>query len=147
MSESAEHFIEVTRKGLADETGCNIETIRYYEKIGVLPPPKRTASGYRVYGSDDIKRLSFIRRLRQLGFTLAEIRQFLELIDGHDYTCREVHARTLIHISDVKIKVRDLRKIQATLSAMAEQCGRGEVPDCPIIDELFGQSGPATTAH
>lgn len=138
MSLSTERIIEVTRKGLADATGCNIETIRYYENIGVLPPATRTASGYRIYGSSDIKRLSFILRLRELGFTLAETRQFLTLVDGHDYTCREVHDITIAHIADVKAKVRDLRKIQKTLTTMAEECSRGEVPDCPVIEVLYG---------
>lgn len=137
MSGSIENLIEVTRKGLADATGCNIETIRYYENTCLLPPPRRTASGYRIYGAADIKRLSFILRLKNLGFTIAETRQFLELVDDHDYTCGEVHQITEAHINGVKAKIRDLRKIQKTLSVMADECSRGEVPDCPVIDVLY----------
>ncbi len=131
--------ISLTRAGLAGETGCNIETIRYYEKIGLLPTPKRTENGYRVYNWQDVKRLAFILRLRELGFTIEGTRGFLALVDDHDYTCREVHEITLAHIDDVKAKARDLRKIQKILTGMADECSRGEVPDCHVIEALYGE--------
>jgi MerR family transcriptional regulator, mercuric resistance operon regulatory protein len=129
----------LTRASLAGETGCNIETIRYYEKIGLLPLPKRTENGYRIYNSDDVRRLAFIMRLRELGFTIEQTRGLLTLVDGHDYTCREVHQITLAHIDDIKAKARDLKKIQKTLVGMAEECSRGEVPDCHVIEVLYGE--------
>ncbi len=132
--------VDMTRAGLAKETGCNIETIRYYEKIGLLPSPVRTENNYRVYNWSDVKRLAFIMRLRELGFTIDRMRDLLTLVDGHEYTCREVHEITLRHIDNVKAKIRDLRKIQKTLSGMAEECSRGTVPDCPVIDVLYGKS-------
>ena len=80
----------LTRGALAARTGCNIETIRYYERIGLLPPPPRSAGGHRLYGRDLVKRLTFVRRSRDLGFTLKEIRELLRLVDGGTYTCGEV---------------------------------------------------------
>ena len=77
---------------LSKQSGANIETIRYYEKIGVMPKPARNASGYRVYGSDHVRRLHFVRRGRELGFSLDELRNLLRLVDGHAYTCAEVNA-------------------------------------------------------
>lgn len=133
----------LTRGKLAAATGCHIETIRYYEKIALLPQPKRTASGYRIYGGDDIKRLGFIRKLRALGFTLDETRGLLTLVDGHDYTCGDVRAIAVAHIDNIRAKIDDLRKMETTLGEMAKACSGGDVPDCPIIDDLY--SGPGGT--
>lgn len=127
----------LTRSGLSKRTGCNIETIRYYEGLGLMPEPKRTLSGYRVYGEEDVKRLSFIRRLRGLGFVLEEIRGLLGLVDEKSYTCDEVRRVALAHLEDVREKIADLQKIDHTLSDMAAKCAGGEVPDCPIIDDLY----------
>ena len=80
---------------LSAQTDCKTETIRYYEKIGLLPEPARSASGYRDYGDDHLKRLSFIRRCRELGFKIDEIRGLLELVDDGDYTCSDVKKITL----------------------------------------------------
>lgn len=127
----------LTRSGLSKRTGCNIETIRYYEGQGLMPEPKRTLNGYRVYGEADVKRLSFIRRLRGLGFVLKEIRGLLGLVDGESYTCEEIHQVAVAHLDDVREKIADLEKIDGTLSRMAAKCAGGEVPDCPIIDDLY----------
>jgi hypothetical protein len=83
------------------QSGVNIETIRYYEKIGVMPAPGRSAGGFRIYGPDHLKRLSFVRRGRQLGFSLDEIRNLLRLVDGHGHTCAEVHALMLSHLAEI----------------------------------------------
>lgn len=128
---------DLTRKGLADATGCNIETIRYYETIALLPEPTRTANGYRIYDEDDVKRLGFIRRLRALGFSLDETRGLLRLVDGHDYTCKDIQAIALVHTDNIRAKIADLRKMEKTLGDMARACSGGEVPDCPIIDNLY----------
>lgn len=127
----------VTRSVLAKRTGCNIETIRYYESIGLMPEPPRTESGHRVYADDHVRRLTFIRRCRELGFGLREIRSLLGLVDGGEASCAEVHALTLDHVADVHRKIADLRRMERVLSAMAAQCEDDEIPDCPIIDALF----------
>lgn len=128
--------IKLSRGSLSAKTNVNIETIRYYEKIGLMPDPVRSAGGHRIYGQSHLKRLSFIRRSRELGFTLQEIRELLELVDGGDYTCAEVHDRTTTHLADVTKKIQDLRKIQRTLKIMASKCDGDLVPNCPIVDEL-----------
>jgi MerR family mercuric resistance operon transcriptional regulator len=96
---------------LSKQSGVNIETIRYYEKIGVMPAPGRNAGGFRIYEPDHLKRLSFVRRGRQLGFSLDEIRSLLRLVDGHGYTCAEVHALMLSHLAEIRRKIRDLRRL------------------------------------
>ncbi|MEC4681621.1 MAG: helix-turn-helix domain-containing protein [Nitrospirota bacterium] len=127
----------VTIGGLSKQTGCNIETIRYYERIGLLPKPPRTEGGHRLYEREQIKRLVFIRRSRELGFSLDEIRTLLRLVDGKRYTCQEVKALTEEHLGDIKKKIADLKKLQKTLGEISAQCQGGQVPKCPIIDALF----------
>ena len=128
---------------LSGQSGVNIETIRYYEKIGVMPAPSRTAGGYRVYGPDHVKRLSFIRRGRELGFRLEELRGLLRLVDGHKYTCEEVRTLTLEHVAEVRRKIRDLRRLERVMADMAARCTGNRVPQCPVIDALF-DSRPAS---
>jgi MerR family transcriptional regulator, mercuric resistance operon regulatory protein len=123
---------------LSKQSGVNIETIRYYEKIGVMPAPARSAGGYRIYALDHLKRLGFIRRGRQLGFSLDELRGLLHLVDGHAYTCAEVHTLTLQHLTEVRHKIADLRRLERVLADMAAQCTEDLVPECPVIDALFG---------
>lgn len=127
----------MTRGALAARTGCNLETIRYYERIGLLPPPPRSTGGYRLYGADLLKRLNFIRRSRELGFTLAQIRGLLRLVDGRKFTCAQVEKLARDHVHEVRRKIADLRKFQRVLKTMAAQCGGGTVPECPIVDTLF----------
>jgi len=127
---------------LSRQSGVNIETIRYYEKIGVMPAPGRTAGGYRVYGPDHVKRLSFIRRGRELGFSLEKLRGLLRLVDGHKYTCEEVRTLTLEHVVEVRRKIRDLRRLERVMADMAARCTGNRVPQCPVIDALF-ESRPA----
>ena len=127
----------LTRGALAVKTGCNIETIRYYEQIGLLPPPPRTEGGHRLYGRDLHMRLNFIRRSRELGFTLEEIRELLRMVDGRKYTCKQVETLALQHASDIKRKISDLRKLKNVLETMASQCRGSKVPECPVIEALF----------
>ena len=122
---------------LAEQSGVNIETIRYYEKVGVMPAPDRTAGGYRVYGPIHVKRLSFVRRGRELGFSIDELRGLLRLVDGHNYTCAEVRALTLDHVAEIRRKIRDLRRLERVMANMAARCAGSRVPECPIIDALF----------
>ena len=125
---------------MSNLTGVNIETVRYYERIGIMPKPDRTNGGNRQYNHDQLKRLSFIKRCRDLGFSLDEIRALLEMVDRRDFTCGEVHGMTVDHLATVKKKVADLRRLEKALQAMAAECGKGDVPDCPIIDTLFSLS-------
>ena len=121
---------------LSARTGVNIETIRYYERIGVMPEPPRSEGGQRVYDTGHLERLAFIRRSRELGFSLDEIRALLSLVDGGDYTCGEVHDMTLTHIADIRRKIADLRRMERVLNDMAAKCDGGDVPECPILEAL-----------
>ena len=133
------------RAELARRTGCNLETIRYYEKIGILPDPPRSASGYRIYDDSHVARLRFILRARELGFALDEIRGLLDLVDGGAQTCAEIKARTETHLADVRAKIADLRRIESVLAKTLAQCSGDAVPDCPILDVL-GADRPSTGA-
>lgn len=135
---------KMTRGRLARRTGCNIETVRYYERIGMLPEPPRSQGGHRIYGEPHLRRLRFIRRSRELGFSLEEIRGLLGLVDGGAYSCGEVKALTLDHVVDIRGKIADLRRMKLVLEDMASRCEAGEVPDCPVIDALFDERGPVS---
>ncbi len=126
---------------LSKGTGCHIETIRYYERIGLMPKPPRSPGGHRLYRDDHLRRLTFIRRSRELGFTLEEVRGLLRLVDGGSYTCAEVKALTLDHAAEVRRKVADLRKLERVLKERAAVCVGGEVPECRIIDPLYPGRG------
>ena len=122
---------------LSRRSGVKVETIRYYENIGVMPIPARSTSGYRIYDVDHLRRLHFICRGRELGFSLDELRRLLHLVDRHDYTCAQVHALTVDHVKDITQKIIDLQRLQQVMSDMAEQCTGDQLPKCPIIDALF----------
>lgn len=127
----------ISRGVLSKKTGVNGETIRYYEKIKLIPEPARSSSGYRIYSNSHLKRLMFIKRCRELGFTLKEIAALLKLVDGDNYTCGEIRDHTLKHLKDVDEKIRDLRKMQRTLRGMVSECVSDNVPECPIIESLL----------
>ncbi len=122
---------------LSRRSGVHIETIRFYERIGILPKPPRTQGGHRVYGQGHLKRLSFVRRSRELGFTLDEVRGLLGLVDSGDYTCAEVKEITLHHLADVRRKIADLRRLERALAEIVAKCKGRKVPECPVIDALF----------
>ena len=124
---------------LSNQTGCKVETIRYYEKAGIIPAPPRTAGGHRVYGGEHVQRLGFIRRSRELGFSLDEVRALLCLADGGEYNCGKVKVITLHHLESVKDKIRDLRKLERTLTTISNQCEGGIAPSCPIIEALYSR--------
>ncbi|WP_234729553.1 MerR family transcriptional regulator [Acidocella facilis] len=127
---------------LARRTRCNIETIRFYEKIGVLPPPRRTESGRRVYGQYLVQRLTFVRRTRELGFTLEDVRALLKLADARDVPCSEVKHMAIVHRDDIKAKIADLQTMQKVLDTLIGQCQAGDQPGCPLIETLFRQTKP-----
>jgi MerR family transcriptional regulator, mercuric resistance operon regulatory protein len=118
-------------------SGCKIETIRYYERIGLLSPPPRTAGRHRLYSQDHVKRLVFIRRGRNLGFSLDEIRSLLGLTGEGAPSCERVREITLAHAHDIRQKIDDLERMDRALRQLAEQCEDGEAMDCPVIDALF----------
>ncbi|SMX45839.1 MerR family transcriptional regulator [Maliponia aquimaris] len=127
-----------TRGDLAHATGCNIETIRYYEKTGLLPDPPRTGAGYRIYSAAHVRRLRFILRARELGFPMEDIRGLIGLEDGTAPTCAEVRDRTERHLADVRARIVDLRRIESVLVETASRCSGADVPDCAVLDALSG---------
>ncbi|MCK5748928.1 MAG: helix-turn-helix domain-containing protein [Oricola sp.] len=127
---------ELTIGKLSDQTGVKIETIRYYEKIGLMPAPPRTESGRRMYNDALADRLRFIRRGRELGFSLDDIRTLLGLEDQKP-TCAEVFDITSAHVDLIRTKITDLKKLEKTLSTVAKECSRNKTPDCAIIKTLF----------
>jgi MerR family mercuric resistance operon transcriptional regulator len=130
----------VTRKGLAEATGTNIETIRYYENIELMPDPRRGENGYRLYGEIARQRLKFILRGRELGFRIEELKSLLSLVDEGTYSCGQIHALTVRHLESIRTKIRDLSRLEKTLSEVSTRCEGGEVPECPIIETLFSEN-------
>ena len=126
----------LTRGELSKVTGCHIETIRYYEKAGLLPDPPRTAAGYRIYAAVHVRRLRFIQRARELGFTTGDVRGLLGLEDGTVPSCAEVKTLTDRHVALVRAKIVDLRRIESVLAKTAAQCSGEDVPICPVLESL-----------
>lgn len=124
---------------LSKETGCKIETIRYYEQQALMPPPPRTDGGHRLYNAAMAGRLKLIRRGRELGFSMDEIRQLLSLVDREQVSCERVKTIAEAHLTDIEAKIGDLRKIERSLRALADKCSGADVPECPIIDDLQGE--------
>ncbi|MHB1956578.1 MAG: MerR family transcriptional regulator, partial [Sulfobacillus sp.] len=110
-----------------------------YEKIGVLPKPARTEGGHRIYGPTHVERLSFIRRARELGFTLDEVRALLRLADERDRPCGEVKLVAEAHLAEVRIKITDLRAMQKALTTLVTQCDTGDGTDCALLEALSHQ--------
>jgi MerR family mercuric resistance operon transcriptional regulator len=121
---------------LAKRSGVKIETIRYYERVKMLVPPPRTASGRRVYDPTDQRILLFIRRSRELGFSLDEIRALLKLGGPEKATCREVREIAAHRLNDIREKIHDLKKLERLLSKTIARCTGNTAPDCPVLDVL-----------
>ncbi|HCJ72738.1 MerR family transcriptional regulator [Pseudochrobactrum lubricantis] len=121
---------------LARQTGTKVETIRFYEKNGLLPAPSRTDGNYRAYEPGHLSRLSFIRRARELGFSLDQIREILKLADDRSQSCAAVDAIAREHRKEVERKIEDLTALKSELDRMIDQCGCGLVADCRIIESL-----------
>lgn len=128
--------MSLRRGELAKRTGCNIETIRYYERIGLLPDPPRSDNGFHSYDERHLTRLAFVRRARELGFTLEEVEGLLRLVDGGHNTCSQVQDLALRHVEEIQRKIDDLRNMKRALKEMAAQCSGEEVPECPIVEIL-----------
>ena len=143
------HSITTTRAAadrigdLARAAGCPVETIRYYERIGVLPRPERSPGGHRTYGPQHRARLAFVLRGRELGFSLDEIRELLRLGDAHDGGCAEAEAIARRHLGDIAARIDDLKRIRRLLETLAAECRKGRRPACPILDALAGARSKA----
>ncbi len=122
---------------LSADCGCPVETIRYFEKIGLLPKPIRGANGYRHYDESQRKWLDFILRSRALGFTQKEVRRLSNIAHQSQPACTDVHDLLVEHIADVQKKQRDLRQMQKSLQRLKSKCQDGTLNDCPVIDELM----------
>ena len=130
---------DLTIGKLAARTGVNVETIRYYERVGMIPAPPRSPGGQRRYEEVHLRRLSFVRRCRALGFPLDDVRALLALVDGGDYSCAEVRDVTVRQLAAVRRRIADLRVMEHTLESMVTVCEGGSVPDCLIVDALFAE--------
>lgn len=118
---------------VAKLSGTGIETIRYYERQGLLLEPERRPSGYRQYDKSTVKRLGYIRQAKELGFTLAEIRELLELSFAHS-NCSHIHQRAEGKITEIKHKIRSLQQMQRSLRRIVEQCKAKDLSaDCPLV--------------
>ncbi|SDE08641.1 MerR family transcriptional regulator [Limimaricola pyoseonensis] len=129
---------DLRRSDLARLTGCNLETIRYYENVGLMPDPPRTPTGHRRYGPAHVERLNFVKRARDLGFTIQEIRALLSLVDRGSHTCAEVEQLGRHHLDVVRSKIRDLQAIETLLARTIASCTGTDSPDCPLLDVLKG---------
>ncbi|QNO25576.1 helix-turn-helix domain-containing protein [Sphingopyxis sp. OPL5] len=127
---------------LARITKTKTETIRFYEKEGLLPRAARTSANYRSYGNEHGQRLSFIRRARDLGFRLDDVRELLALADDRSRSCGAVDEITTRHLEEIDAKIADLAKMRAELSRILTTCEQGTIDDCRIIETL----GPCHSA-
>lgn len=130
----------MTRGIVADVAGVTSETVRYYEERGLIPPPRRSPTGYRLYGPEYVERIRFVKRAQELGFTLSETEGLLAVgLDAPDGRCGDVRAEALAKLDDVESKLRDLASIRDALRALASACpGEGALSACPILDALRG---------
>jgi len=126
---------------LSRRTGVNIETIRYYERIGLIAPPPRTASGRRVFGQDEERRLAFIRHARELGFDIATIRDLLALQGMPEASCSDVSRLAKSQLRAVESRIKRLMVLQAELARMIRRCAGGRVANCRIIEALTESGG------
>jgi MerR family transcriptional regulator, mercuric resistance operon regulatory protein len=124
---------------LSRRSDCNVETIRYYERIGLLPKPRRQGGRLRRYDADDVSRLRFIRRARQLGFGLEDVRELLRLtaVRG-EAACAEARQLAAAHVAEVRAKIADLQAMERILTGAICDCDAGRGPACPVIEVLSG---------
>jgi DNA-binding transcriptional MerR regulator len=121
---------------LAKATATKVETVRYYERIALLSPPARTSANYRAYGSAHLARLSFIRRARDLGFTIEAVRELLTLSDHRSQSCQAVDSIARAHLTEVERKIGDLTALRSELDRVVGACRHGTVAECKIIETL-----------
>jgi MerR family mercuric resistance operon transcriptional regulator len=122
---------------LAAAADVNLETVRYYERIGLMPPPARTASGHRAYEVAHVRRLTFIRRARELGFSIEDIRALLALAEpSRAISCAQAQEIAQARLDDVRAKLADLAKLERILARTVARCSGGPAPSCPVLDML-----------
>ncbi|MFF0826022.1 mercury resistance transcriptional regulator MerR1 [Brevibacillus sp. NPDC003359] len=123
---------------LADKCNVNKETIRYYERIGLIAEPSRTSSGYRIYSEQTADRISFIKRMQELGFALNEIDKLLGVVDRDEVKCRDMYDFTVLKIEDIQRKIEDLQRIKRMLVDLKERCpDNKDIYECPIIETVM----------
>ena len=121
---------------LAATAGLTTQAIRFWERRGLLPLPARGTNGYRSYDSGHERRLRFVMRARELGFSLDEVRALLKLVDERDQPCAEASRLASVHLAEIRAKIDDLRRMEAALSEAIARCGDGARPVCPLIEAL-----------
>jgi MerR family mercuric resistance operon transcriptional regulator len=122
---------------LAKRAQVNVETVRYYERRGLIPKPPRRESGYCQYPQETVTRIQFIKHAKELGFSLKEILELLSLRVGRNTTCGEVKRRAEGKIADIQEKIKTLQRMEKALTRLAKECkGRGPVSECPILEAL-----------
>ncbi len=122
---------------VAERGGVNLQTIRYYEREGLLPEPPRLTSGYRMFPADAVRRVRFIKRAQELGFSLAEIRELLSLREDPGAGAQQMRERAQAKIADIEEKIRSLRAMKDALNQLTEKCScSGPLRECPILDAL-----------
>ena len=131
----------ITIGALSKRTGVNIETIRYYERIKLIPPPPRTDSGRRLYGAEDVRRLTFIRNARDLGFDISAIKTMLALQEEPEAACQEVSQIATDQLEAVESRIRRLLGLRTELIRMVQECDNGKVATCRIIEVLGDSPG------
>jgi len=133
------HTTTISIGPLALQAGVNIQTIRYYERRGLLPEPQRSAGNYRVYSSETVRRVRFIKRAQELGFTLREIKELLELRASPKSRCADVRERSQAKLRDIEDKLRSLEAMRKSLTRLVRSCsGKGAATECPILDAFEG---------
>ncbi len=138
---------EMTIGRIAQETGCKIPTIRYYEKIGLLPAPVRTGGNQRRYGPAHVARLGFIRHGRELGFPLEAIRDLLAMADDPERSCTRANRIAGRHLAEVERRIESLTALKGELERMIDQCAGGMIKDCRVIEILADHSQCETDSH
>lgn len=125
---------------LAALTGVHLETVRYYERIGVMPAPARSAGGHRIYSEVQRQRLAFIQSARKLGFSIDAVRTLLALSEPTRRSCREVEVVAAAHLEDIRAKIADLTRLEQVLTAAVRRCVTDDDPSCPVLDMLENRS-------
>ena len=125
---------------LGKRTGCKVQTVRYYEQIGLMPKPRRTEGKQRLYREDHLKRLAFIRHNRELGFPLQSIRDLLKLSDDPNRSCEQADRIATVQLKEVEVRIERLAMLKTELEPMLQQCGHGRIAECRVIEVLADHS-------